>query len=862
MRTKKNKLFFAFLIISMLIGIAFSCLSRYYFGKTNSKINDEINEYIYSDTIYSIEDFLKKQSKNNPWIKNSCKKEVYAYSVDNKEIMNNDLIEFQDNGNSIKMNGVFNGYIKYINTLDNTCVVKYELKSVFESDDTLDIINYTNEGFLLDGILTKKEIKEDIKYLNIPQKESINCKDLNKFAALNYIFLEDVSNLNNLNIDDEVKIYVALEKYQNFISFFDELHHEYAKQLFVKPESENQVSVTFHTNGGKFLNSDVNIDYKTCFVSKNSKIEDFNNYSLNKNGYVFLGWYDYNDNQTKIDLEDYCFDKDIKLVAKFRNYKFKIRYYLPDVDNDILLDEEEYEFSDKEQLAPLFENKIDAKYVFLGWSRDRNSLFADYEDGFKVNEKLSIYNDGEEINLYAICAYKNFSIEYYQNGNKIFEQNDGHYLLPFTLSCNKPTEFGKTFLGWSKNNDSKFAEFQLNETITNQSNSQSLYAVASTANVVKLHAIFGVEKYDIVYYDINDNEIRKENKILDNDYNIWNGKNNVDNNSTKEDYHDSLKVKGLHFVGWQSINEIFIFEQFQSLYNINSNVTIIDEMGTLKGGFKTNGTVTLRPIYVYNNFQIKNDDNNVTLNATYGKDLQLNYEPSLIGNTFTGFKGLNAYNQVIDIASTMTVAGNRVIPAQEINKIYDIILEREAITDNTFEKGNNITFNISNSFSPNYYSIYINVSNATAYINDSKVSGTYNVTYNTSFKITYSINNGYELVSATFDGAWVNSGDTRTMPARNVTLKIETKEEPTCLIEDTKLNLKDGTSKNIQDIKLGDEIMTYNFENGEIVASKIVYLEENAKDLRNIIYLIFDDGEEIGVDTEHGFFDVESKKYV
>ncbi|MBQ8757576.1 MAG: InlB B-repeat-containing protein [Oscillospiraceae bacterium] len=82
-----------------------------------------------------------------------------------------------------------------------------------------------------------------------------------------------------------------------------------------------------------------------------------------------------------------------------------------------------------------------------------------------------------------------------------------------------------------------------------------------------------------------------------------------------------------------------------------------------------------------------------------------------------------------------------------------------------------------------------------------------------------------------------------------------------CLAEGTLITMADGTLKAIEDIVVGDEVLTWNFINGtyEIVPVSLA-LDDGAAEY-TILTLSFDDGAALRIIDEHGIFDADLNEY-
>jgi hypothetical protein len=81
-----------------------------------------------------------------------------------------------------------------------------------------------------------------------------------------------------------------------------------------------------------------------------------------------------------------------------------------------------------------------------------------------------------------------------------------------------------------------------------------------------------------------------------------------------------------------------------------------------------------------------------------------------------------------------------------------------------------------------------------------------------------------------------------------------------CLAEGTKITLSDRSTKNIEDISYDDEILVWDFDNGEFSSSKPLWIKKSQTTFRyNLIK--FSDGSDIKTISQHRIFNKESGKF-
>ena len=82
-----------------------------------------------------------------------------------------------------------------------------------------------------------------------------------------------------------------------------------------------------------------------------------------------------------------------------------------------------------------------------------------------------------------------------------------------------------------------------------------------------------------------------------------------------------------------------------------------------------------------------------------------------------------------------------------------------------------------------------------------------------------------------------------------------------CVAAGTMVTMENGEQKAIEEIEIGDVIRTVDHETGTISSAQVCFLWES-KNAANAFTLTFEDNTEVTVIEEHGFYELEGKKYV
>lgn len=82
-----------------------------------------------------------------------------------------------------------------------------------------------------------------------------------------------------------------------------------------------------------------------------------------------------------------------------------------------------------------------------------------------------------------------------------------------------------------------------------------------------------------------------------------------------------------------------------------------------------------------------------------------------------------------------------------------------------------------------------------------------------------------------------------------------------CIVAGTKITMGDGSIKNVEDICVGDVVMTFDHEKGHFVGNRVHFAYKG--DVEKCAFtLCFEDGTELSIVGKHDLFEKESNKYV
>lgn len=119
---------------------------------------------------------------------------------------------------------------------------------------------------------------------------------------------------------------------------------------------------------------------------------------------------------------------------------------------------------------------------------------------------------------------------------------------------------------------------------------------------------------------------------------------------------------------------------------------------------------------------------------------------------------------------------------------------------------------------------------------------------------SFSVKAGDTKIDCKPDG---NNGHKFEMPASNVTI-----DASSCIAAGSLITLADGSQKKVEDLTGEELLLVWNLETGTFDTAPIVFIDSDAECEYEIINLIFSDGTEVKVISEHAFWDYDLNEYV
>ena len=168
-------------------------------------------------------------------------------------------------------------------------------------------------------------------------------------------------------------------------------------------------------------------------------------------------------------------------------------------------------------------------------------------------------------------------------------------------------------------------------------------------------------------------------------------------------------------------------------------------------------------------------------------------------------------------------------------------------------------------------STYRWVFSVTGSISDGSFSSNGTVDYGGSYSGTISANKKRTCpgsISVEKDGASYSdySYSNCSVTVRNITGNIKIiascpEEKSGCLIEGTKILLKNGKKKKIEDVKFDDLVAVWNYDTGKISYEYPIWLE-NGQEISNYKVTIFSDGTSLKTAVDHALFSLDDNEFI
>ena len=267
-------------------------------------------------------------------------------------------------------------------------------------------------------------------------------------------------------------------------------------------------------------------------------------------------------------------------------------------------------------------------------------------------------------------------------------------------------------------------------------------------------------------------------------------------------------------------------------------------------------------------------EKNIKIIITPYRNLTLSFTSSGEENSI---KEEYAYFSIVNskgVSTTYNMSENKTINIAEGETIYirnahgikDVIYNNESYMNKPLSINNDLTIELVRDSS------YSFIANEVQVDNPKDVSFSISIISNANFsfkienqgigEISNCLCNG-DVVSLS-DGSNISSyspNTAQTVNGNNITINI-TPEENDCFVKGTQILVNNNIYKCIEDLKIGDLIVTFNHYTGKIERKPISYFWHDRINIYNVIKLIFDNGYNIEIVTGHCFLSKKLKKYV
>ena len=119
-----------------------------------------------------------------------------------------------------------------------------------------------------------------------------------------------------------------------------------------------------------------------------------------------------------------------------------------------------------------------------------------------------------------------------------------------------------------------------------------------------------------------------------------------------------------------------------------------------------------------------------------------------------------------------------------------------------------------------------------------------------------------QVAAAAAAAAAKAEADAAAAAAQQAAIEEYYNNRPTCFVAGTKITMRDGSQKNIEDVVLGEELVTYDESKKQFTASPVVTLFHHKPRLHKLFTFTFSDGRTITSNDNHRIFVVEQNGYL
>ncbi|MCH5157420.1 MAG: InlB B-repeat-containing protein [Clostridiales bacterium] len=842
---KKIRLFVVILIVvavaSLAVGVGIHFYIGHHFDATD--ISAQLGDKLNIGSSFTVEDIIESENYSYGWVKSNVNVEVlianpeYNSNDESSEqeeyIVTQDILDYDAATHTFTVVGIAQGTIVISNPVDASIKLEVPFKTKFASVDTERILkdedNYPS--FYDDGCLTRDEIA-GITTLKIKNNARVDMADFAAFPELTKVIIRnvgqvtDVLEVENLNLLEQTHIYVPQDSYLKYMGAWS----DYADKIYVITSEIDSVSVIFDKMGGILANDDNGLSFENTEAKAGTSLNISQKYSIAKKGYTFLGWFVDNGGVTEEVTDNYVFTQDTKIVARWKAYTYTVKLHHNNLTNDIT----ERIFTYDVQ-GTLFGSASAPTYqgcTLIGWAYANNATAPVFEPNEKIVNLTDVNND--VIELYAVWAYDEFTIEFY-NGDTLFKTIQGKYNQTVSLAgLGSPFNSKGDFIGWAYSPDALKPDIGKNE-----DKIEGVYVTPVTGNTLKLYALFEPAFYSI-YYSVGD-ATPQPDALLN-----W-------SRGEPVQLAPAVNLTGYRFKGWQDESG-FIYTPFEDFYQQSPKTReLLSNYVALEGIHTTQTTVTLTPVWEANTFYVQfakgeADSMFSTGVVTYGRSYSITGTATRTGYNWTGMKS-NVGNV------TLT---DRTISANNVHTLYMAL--KGSTSDNDFNNNSTVTFE--SSWSIIYYTVKISEDHVSITVKDGNgtaISNGATVPYNTKLTVTFKAKTDYKDPWCKVNGKEVSSGYSFNVSGD---VSITSGATKTCVTSGTLITMADGTTKKVEDVKVGDSVLAWDFASGSWVVTTVTLNVYHGDDYNTVINLIFSNGRHVKIVGMHVFFDITLRQYI
>ena len=315
---------------------------------------------------------------------------------------------------------------------------------------------------------------------------------------------------------------------------------------------------------------------------------------------------------------------------------------------------------------------------------------------------------------------------------------------------------------------------------------------------------------------------------------------------TVERHSYSTNPDGTGYLDETLSSKTFVLDDTNKDYLISG--TDANHYYSFQGSDSSKKTITLKDYLFQNRYKVRNNSTVLSENQT-SKDIDLS---SLGVKENDVIKIYPVYDQTNDVTINVTRS----------NPFGDHVLERDTSKtivikfNNELYDAYNQIYGIPLNFSWTFTSGKEERKGNSIEVNRSKndnVKGQC-VWKNTSKKGTHDCDVSGNLISCSIN---INSNK-----LLDLSVTFTAKGDTYCVTNDILVARADGSYKQAGELTFGDEVLVFDHYEGKVSSGIIAFNDKDKVGDYKIIHLVFSNGKEIKIATEHGFFDVELNKYI